>query len=88
MLHSFIAVKNLYISEEFAPLIAHALQGLVGRRMTELLPTLQNMFVGGCLPSGPVQEGIVLFAVARQVANHPIAVSRWRKLGGFYQIDG
>jgi hypothetical protein len=77
LFHPFIAVKNLYLSEEFAPVIAHVLQGIVGGRTTEVLPTLHNIFIEGCLPSGPIQEGIVQFIAARQVTNHPIAVSRW-----------
>ena len=73
----FTAVKNLYLSEEFATRIAPALQELVGDRMTEVLPALQNIFLEGLESSGPVQEGIRQLVAARQVANHPIAVSRW-----------
>ena len=45
-LRSFVAVKNLYLLEEFVPRIAPALQELVGGRMTEVLPTLENIFLG------------------------------------------
>ena len=77
LLHPFTAVKNLYLSEEFAPRIVPALQELVGGRTTEVLPTLQNIFLEGLQPSGPVQEGIQQFVAARQVTGHPIAVSHW-----------
>jgi hypothetical protein len=77
LLHPFTAVKNLYLSEEFARRIVPALQELVGGRTTEVLPTLQNIFLEGLQPSGPVQEGIGQFAATRQVISHPIAVSRW-----------
>jgi hypothetical protein len=77
LLHPFRAVKNLYLSEEFAPRIGPALQELVGPRVTEVLPTLQNIFVEGLQPLGPVQEGIRQFVATRQVASNPIAVSRW-----------
>jgi hypothetical protein len=75
LFHPFAAVKNLYLSEEFARRIVPALQELVERLMV-VLPTLENMFLEELQTSGPVQEGIQLFVSARQ-ASHPIAVSRW-----------
>ena len=48
------AVKNLYLSKEFAPGIAVALQGLAtGGRVTEVLPSLLTIFVEGIGPWGP-----------------------------------
>jgi hypothetical protein len=41
-----------------------------------VLPTLQNILVRGLESSGPVQEEIGKFIAARQVAGHPIALSR------------
>ena len=76
LLQPFTAVKNLYLSEEFAIHIAPTLQELVGDRTTEVLPALQNIFLKGLESSGPVQ-GIRQLVAARQVANRPIAVSRW-----------
>jgi hypothetical protein len=72
-------VKNLYLSEEFATGIAAALQELVGGRITEVLPSLQNIFVDGLWPSGPFQENIAQFVAARQLSDHPIAVSVWEE---------
>ena len=69
----FPSVKNLYLSEEFARRIAPALQELVGVRTTEVLPTLQNIFLEGLQPSGPVPEGIQWFVTTRQATGHPIA---------------
>jgi F-box-like len=78
LLHPFTAVKNLYLSKEFAPRVAPALQELVGGRTTEVLPTLQNIFLEGHpSSSGPVQEGIGQFVATRQVTRRPVAVSRW-----------
>jgi hypothetical protein len=77
LLHPFRAVKNLYLSKESARRIVPALQELVGGRVTEVLPALQNIFLQGPEPSGPVQEGIEKFVVARQATSHPIVVSRW-----------
>ena len=77
LLHPFTTVKNLYLSEELAPRIVLALQELVGDRSTEVLPTLQNIFLEGLQLSGPIKEGIGQFVAARQVTSHHIAVSRW-----------
>ena len=44
LLLPFTAVKDLYLSKQFAPRIAPALHELAGARTTEVLPTLQNFF--------------------------------------------
>jgi hypothetical protein len=77
LLQPFTAVKNLYLSKEFAPRVLPALQELVGGRTTEVLSTLQNILLEELEPSGPVQEAIEQFVAARQATGHPIAVSRW-----------
>ena len=77
VLHPFTAVKNLYLSKEFAPRIAPSLQELVGQRATETLPALQSLFVEDLHPSGPVQEGIEKFIATRHVSDHPITISPW-----------
>ena len=38
-----------------------------------------SAFLEGFPPQGHIQEGIVQFIAARQVASHPVAVSRWEK---------
>ena len=77
LLLSFTAVKNLYISKEIAPGIAAALQEIVGERITEVLPGLQNIFVEGLGPSGTFQKNIGQFIALRQLSDHPIAISVW-----------
>ena len=77
LLHPFAAVKNLYLSKRFIPRIAPALQELVGGRTIEVLPTLENIFLGGLQSSGPLHEGIEKFVAARRPTSHPVAVSRW-----------
>ena len=79
LLLPFTAVKNFYLSKEFAPGIAAALQELVEGRITEVLPSLQNIFVEALEALGPFQENIGQFAAARQLSNHPIAVFDWEK---------
>ena len=77
LLRSFTAVKNIYLSRGLAPCVVPALQDLVGGRTAEVFPALQNIFVEELEESGPVQEGLGKFVVARQVTSHPIMVSRW-----------
>jgi hypothetical protein len=75
----FTVVKNLYLSREFAPHVASAMQELVGGKVAEVLPTLQNIFLEGLQPSGPIQEDIQKFVAARQPSGNPITVSVWER---------
>ena len=77
ILHPFIAVKGLYLSQELPPLIAPTLQELVGERATEVLPALQTLFLMETLPSGPVPETIGKFVAERELAGYPITLSHW-----------
>ena len=79
ILRPFIAVKNLYVSEQFAPRIALVLRKLVGGGMTEVLPKLQNIFLEELRPSGPVHECIGQFVDARQLSDHTITVFHWER---------
>jgi hypothetical protein len=74
---SISAVKNLYVIKEFAECIAPALQDLVGERVREVLPALENLFVEELEPSGPIQEAIGKFVAARRLSGRPVAVSLW-----------
>ncbi|KAF8496202.1 hypothetical protein F5888DRAFT_1890204 [Russula emetica] len=79
----FTAVKNLYLSKEFVPGIAAALRELAGGRITEVLPSLQNIFAEG-LDSGPFLENIEQFVAARLLSEHPITISDWDQLEESY----
>jgi F-box-like len=79
ILHPFTAVKNLYLCKEFAPRIVSALEELVEGRTTEVLPTLQNVFLEELRPSGPDHEGIGKLVAARELSGHPITVSHWER---------
>jgi hypothetical protein len=70
-------VKNLYLSKGVLPRIALALQELVGERLTEVLPALQDLLLEEPYLSGPVQETIEKFVDSRLLSSHPIAVSHW-----------
>jgi hypothetical protein len=79
LLLPFTAVKNLYLSKQSAPRIAPALQEITGGGTTELLSTLQNLYLEGFQPSESVQEGIAQFISARQLTNHPVVNSVWNR---------
>ena len=74
LLQPFTAVKKLHLSRKVKPFILSALQELVGARTTEVLPTLQNIFLEDPWLD---QEYIGQFIAARQVTGHPVAVSEW-----------
>ena len=77
--HPLTALKSLYLSKVFAQRIAPALQKLVGGRATEVLPTLQNLYLERLWPWGPFQDGIEKFVAARQLSGHPMTVSLWER---------
>ena len=78
LFHPFTTVKNLYLSQEFVPLM----QGLVGERVTEVLPNLQGIFLVEDLEKpGFVPETIQQFIAARQLSSCPIAISYWTRQG-------
>jgi hypothetical protein len=79
LLHPFATVKELYLSKEVALPVASALQELSEERVTEVLPALQDIFIEGLGPSGPVQEGFHEFITARgrQVPSLPVAIHSW-----------
>jgi hypothetical protein len=79
LLLPFTTVKNLYLSNELGPGIAAALQELAGARITEVLPSLRNIFVEKLQLSGPLQENIGHFVSARRLSDHPVAISDWDK---------
>ena len=76
LLHPFTAVKNLYLSEEFAQHIMPALKELVGARTTEVLPALQNIFLEELKSLKPIQKVVQQFVAMRR-SSHPVAVSSW-----------
>ena len=73
-LRPFTKVKNLHLSKQVAPCVAPALKELTGERVTEVLPTLQNVFLDGFEVSRPVEEAIEQFVAARQLSGCPIAI--------------
>jgi hypothetical protein len=77
LLLPFTAVKNLYISKQFTPRIAPVLREMSVGGTTEVLSTLQNLYLEGFQTLESVEEGIGWFISTRQLTNHPVAVSGW-----------
>ena len=73
----FTDVRNLYVCKEFAQCIALSLQDLVGEIGMGMLPALESLFLENLQPSGPVQEDIQRFVVARRRLGYPVAVFEW-----------
>ena len=81
LFHPFATVKNLYLSWPFVPYIMPALQEPVGERVTNVLPSLQSIFLEDLQKSGFVQETIRQFIAARQLSRCPMAIdiSYWTR---------
>jgi hypothetical protein len=73
LLQPFTGVKVFQIPWDFVPRIAPALQELVEERVTEVLPSLETLFLEKPHPWGSALEQ---FVAARQLAGHPIAVEQ------------
>ncbi|KAI0298236.1 hypothetical protein BC826DRAFT_120652 [Russula brevipes] len=71
---SFTAIRSLYVTETFVPFIAPALQELVAESMSEVLPSLRDLFLERPPIFGSVQEGIQTFIEARRISGQPVTV--------------
>jgi hypothetical protein len=84
VLRPFVSVKDLAIPTALVRFVAPVLQEVVGERVPEVLPALQNLFLEGPWPSNPVREVIAKFIVARRVSGHPVIVYHRGELGKEY----
>jgi hypothetical protein len=83
-LHPFTTVKNLYLSDELSLYVASVLRELVAEGRTDVLPTLQNLFLEWCQPSRRVQEAIEQFVAARRHSGCPVAVHHCEREKGMW----
>ena len=74
LLHLFPSVKSLSLSNGFTLPIMTALGELVGGRVLDVLPVLQNVCLHWRGPLGPLQEPVGLFIAARKLSGHPVAI--------------
>jgi len=79
LFNPFVSVKSLYVSERLGPFVAYALAKLAGESATEVLLTLDNLFLEGFGSSEFVQETIKEFVSIRQLSGHPIIVRCWER---------
>ena len=77
LMRPFTTVEDLYLSRQFSPHIVTALHGIIGEGTTEVLPSLQNLFLERLSPPGPVEEAIGQFVAAQHLSSRPVAVSEW-----------
>ena len=87
LLHSFTTVKDLYLSSIIGPHIMSALGGLTGERVTEVLPSLQSIFLEP-LPSQHLWKTVENFVSARQLSGLPVRVDNWYPYVGWGNATG
>ena len=75
----FDSVKSLYVSERLGPFVASALENLFGESVTEVLPSLDNLFIEGFGSSESVENTIKSFVSIRQSSGYPVIVRRWER---------
>ena len=77
----YIAVQDLYISNDLAPRVVPTLQDLVGERVTKVLPFLRKIYVQDLQGSSElVQEAFRQFTAARQLYGRPVTVHHWKPI--------
>jgi len=69
-------VKDLVLHGELVCLVTPILGELIGERVAEVLPALQNIFVEGFWLLGPLPwlKEIGKFRTTQQISGHPVAV--------------
>jgi hypothetical protein len=80
LLRPFTTVEDLYLSQLVSPHMVTALHGIIGEGMTEVLPSLQNLFLEKLSPPGPVKDVIGEFVAALHLSSRSIKVSQWDRV--------
>ena len=75
LLYHFTIVTELYLSKKVALPVAKALGELPAERVTEVLPSLQTVFLAGLESSGRIMSE---FATARQLSGRPVVIRSWK----------
>jgi hypothetical protein len=75
----FAAIQSLYVYEILLPLVLPALRERIGERATDGLPNLRDIFLGGYVKSGSVQDSIQSLLAAQRPSSQPIAFHHWEK---------
>ncbi|KAI9453114.1 hypothetical protein F5148DRAFT_484998 [Russula earlei] len=77
LLQPFTAVKDLRLDNQVGLHVCCALEALAKERVTEVLPALQNIFLGDLQSWISVPKSIERFTAARQLSGRPVAVYPW-----------
>jgi hypothetical protein len=82
LLRPFTTVEDLYLSYIFSLYIVPALHGIIEEGMTEVLPSLQNIFLDKLSPprSVEVEEAARQFVAALHLSSRAIVVSPWDRV--------
>ncbi|KAI9454366.1 hypothetical protein F5148DRAFT_430104 [Russula earlei] len=83
LLDPFTAVNDLRLSDQVGRHVCQALEELAEERVTEVLPSLQNIFLSDLGPLESVPKFIERFVAARQLSGHPVAVYSWGDRGNY-----
>lgn len=82
----FNIVTTLDISETFVGRVAPALQVLAQRETAkDVLSALQNIFLEGLQPPGPIYDAIRQFVAVRQLSGQPVAIHH-RERGRYWHM--
>ena len=70
----FVTIHSFYVSKTLVPFIA------LGESITEVLPSLRRLYLGGSAAEvEAVQEVIQPFVAARQLSGQPVVVHNWQE---------
>jgi len=86
LLDPFTALKNLYLTDKIAPHVCSALLELSGERVTEVLPSLKNLYLYDKYPLEGSRQAIKIFVAARRRSGHPVRVHRGSRSEGWEDI--
>jgi hypothetical protein len=75
LFHTFPSVRTLSIPNTLEPFIAAALQGLMGRSVTEVFPSLHSLSIDGIGLDETARRSVESFIAARQRSGPAVAVS-------------
>lgn len=87
LLCPFTDVRNIFLAEDLGVHITTILQGRIGERVTQVLLTLQSLFIKGVQSSGSTRKAAESFVTARQRFGHPVSIHRWEESDTEYIPD-
>jgi len=77
ILQPFSTVERLYIAKSILTPVTYTLNMVAKRRITEVLPAIQELSIGKHLPSGSVLRAIEKFATSRRLFTRLDGPNRW-----------